>query len=100
MALQHELLLKISTIEAENKDNTEKLQTEMSRKVENIEDLQKENEKHCQKEEMLEKQVSQLQNALEVKHQLVLEFKEEQKKLEDKISKVLSTFKVLRLLDL
>lgn len=88
-SLQRDLLLKISTLEAENKDSTEKFLAEVQRKVEHIETLQMENEKHEQQEDMLEKQVNQLHSVLQEKDQLIVQHKDREKKLEDQISEVL-----------
>ncbi|XWS15003.1 hypothetical protein CRYUN_Cryun35bG0057200 [Craigia yunnanensis] len=82
-----DLLLKISALEMENKDNTEKMQAEIQGKTEEIDNLEKESEKHEVQVDSLEKQVGELQVMLEEKEQLMLQYKEREKKLEDQISK-------------
>ena len=72
----------------ENKDNTEKMQAEIQGKIEEIDHLKKESEKHEVQVDSLEKQVSQLQLILEEKEQLILQYQEREKKLEDQISEV------------
>lgn len=80
--LQKDLLLKLSTLETENKDNTEKLQAEILKRADKIEILQKEGEKDKQHVDSLENQVSQLQNILQEKEQLILQYKDRVKQLE------------------
>ncbi|XP_034675852.1 synaptonemal complex protein 1-like isoform X1 [Vitis riparia] len=77
-----DLLLKLSTLETENKDNTEKLQAEILKRADEIEILQKEGEKDKQHVDSLENQVSQLQNILQEKEQLILQYKDRVKQLE------------------
>jgi synaptonemal complex protein 1 len=86
--LQQDLLLKISALEIENKDNAERLQDEIQRKEEEIDSLRKESEKHEQQLDSLEKQVCQLHSVLEEKEQLIVQYKEREKKLEDQITEV------------
>ncbi|XP_039049818.1 synaptonemal complex protein 2-like [Hibiscus syriacus] len=81
-----DLMLKISALEMENKDNTEKMQAEIHGKIEEIDNLGKELEKHEAQEVYLETQVSQLRIMVEEKEQLILQYKEREKKLEDQIS--------------
>ncbi|CAK9154261.1 unnamed protein product [Ilex paraguariensis] len=83
-----ELLLKLSALENENKDNTENLQAEIQKKNEEIVVLQKEIRMHEQHVEALEKQVSQLGSTLEEKEQLVLQFKDKEKQLKDQKTEV------------
>ncbi|KAI4337699.1 hypothetical protein L6164_016083 [Bauhinia variegata] len=80
-----DLLLKISAFETENKENTERLQADILKKSEEIDILQKERMKLEQHTDSLEKQVSQLHNVLEEKEQLILHYKEQEKRLEDQI---------------
>jgi chromosome segregation ATPase len=89
--LQQDLLLKISELEMENEDNSEKLQSEIQKKVEEIDILQKESEKSKQHVDLLEKQVNQLHDLLEEKDRLILQCKEREKKLEDHVKEVLKT---------
>lgn len=72
----------MSTLETENKDNTEKLQAEILKRADKIEILQKEGEKDKQHVDSLENQVSQLQNILQEKEQLILQYKDRVKQLE------------------
>ncbi|XVF39511.1 hypothetical protein PTKIN_Ptkin01aG0040500 [Pterospermum kingtungense] len=81
-----DLLLKVSVLEMENKDNAEKMQAEIQGKADEIGNLEKEREKHEVQIDSLEKQVSQLQVMLEEKEQLILQYKDREKKLEDQIS--------------
>lgn len=86
--MQQDLLLKILALEIENKDNAERLQDEIQRKEEEIDSLRKESEKHEQQLDSLEKQVCQLHSVLEEKEQLIVQYKEREKKLEDQITEV------------
>lgn len=86
--LQQDLLLKMSALETENKDNTEKLQAEIQKKDEQIDGLLREGEKHEEQVDLMDKQVNQLQSTLEEKEQLILEYKEREKNLEEQISEV------------
>ncbi|KAG5544014.1 hypothetical protein RHGRI_016686 [Rhododendron griersonianum] len=79
-----DLLLKISALESESKDSTEKLQEEIQKKLEEVESLQEQIDKHKQHRDSLEKQVGQLQTTLEEKEQLVLRSTDREKELEDK----------------
>ncbi|KAM5575712.1 synaptonemal complex protein 2-like [Rosa sericea] len=80
------LLLKISALETENKDNTEKLQAEIQKKAEQIDGLLKEGETHEQHVDLMDKQVSQLHSTVEEKEQLIVQYKEREKNLEEQIS--------------
>ncbi|KAB1204072.1 Synaptonemal complex protein 1 [Morella rubra] len=80
-----DLLLKISVLEVENKDNSEKLQSEIQKKVEEIDSLQKDGEKLKEHVVLLETQVSQLDNLIKEKEQLILQCMEREKKLEDQL---------------
>ncbi|XP_038717049.1 synaptonemal complex protein 1-like isoform X2 [Tripterygium wilfordii] len=81
-----DLLLKISVLEMENEDNTEKLQAEMQKKIEEVDGQQKEIEKHKYYVDSLEKQVGQLDNILEEKEHLISQYKDREKKMEDQIA--------------
>ncbi|XVE55497.1 hypothetical protein DITRI_Ditri03aG0163300 [Diplodiscus trichospermus] len=81
-----DLLLKISRLEMENKDNAEKMQAEIQGKTEEIDTLKKECEKQEVQVDSLEKQIGELQVMLEEKEQLILLYNEREKKLEDQIS--------------
>ncbi|KAK8646852.1 hypothetical protein V6N13_120622 [Hibiscus sabdariffa] len=81
-----DLLLKISALELENKDNTEKMQAEIQGKKEEIDNLEKKLEKHEAEVVSLETQVGQLRVMVEEKEQLILEYKEREMKLENQIS--------------
>lgn len=87
--LQQDLLLKISALVSENKENSEKLQLEIQKKAEEIDILQKDSEKHKQHVELQEKQISQLHDLLKEKEQFILQCEEQEKKLEDQVKEVL-----------
>ena len=87
--LQQGLLLKVSTLETESKENTERLQAEISKKSDEIDTLQNERMKLEQHADSLDKEVIQLQNSLEEKDKCILHSKEQEKKLEDQIAEVL-----------
>ncbi|KAJ4839896.1 Synaptonemal complex protein 1 [Turnera subulata] len=81
-----EFLQKISLLEIENKDMAEKLQAEIQEKAEEADALRNENEKYGQNVDSLQKQIGQLQSVLEEKEQLLVQYKEREKKLEDRIT--------------
>nr|XP_011467644.1 PREDICTED: synaptonemal complex protein 2-like isoform X2 [Fragaria vesca subsp. vesca] len=81
-----DLLIKISALETENKDNTEKLQAEIQMKEEQIVGLLKEGETHEQHVDLMDKQVSQLHSTLEEKEQLIVQYKEREKNMEEQIT--------------
>lgn len=83
-------MLKISELETENKDNKEKLQAQLQKKVEEMDTLQKKNEKNEQRVDLLEKQIEELHDILEDKEQLILQYIKQEKELEEKITKVLT----------
>ncbi|MED6187258.1 hypothetical protein PIB30_074726 [Stylosanthes scabra] len=80
------LLLKISALETESKEITERLQEEIMKKSEEIDTLQKERTKLEQNADSLHEEVSQLHSILEDKEQHILQYKEKEKKLEDQIT--------------
>ncbi|MED6194995.1 hypothetical protein PIB30_033811 [Stylosanthes scabra] len=80
------LLLKISALETESKEITERLQEEIMKKSEEIDTLQKERTRLEQNADSLHEEVSQLHNILEDKEQHILQYKEKEKKLEDQIT--------------
>nr|KYP72566.1 Synaptonemal complex protein 1 [Cajanus cajan] len=84
------LLLKVSALETENKENTERLQAEILNKSEEIDTLQKERMKQDQHADSLDKEVIQLHNVLEEKDKCILHYKQQEKKLEDQIKQNLS----------
>lgn len=92
--LQQDLLLKISSLEMENKKNMEKFRAEMQKKEEEINNLQQEREKREMLVDSMEKQVFQLQNILGEKEQLLLQHNDKEKKLEDQITEVLKTVRI------
>ncbi|XP_022637869.1 synaptonemal complex protein 1 isoform X1 [Vigna radiata var. radiata] len=81
-----DLLLKVSALETESKENTERLQAEILKKSEEIDTLQKERIKLEKHADSLGQEVIQLHNALEEKEQCVLHCKEQEKKLQDQIT--------------
>lgn len=86
--MQQDLSLKLSASEKESKENSERLQEEILKKSEEIDSLKKEVIKLEQHADFLEKQVGQVNNVLEDKEQLILQYKEREKKLEDQITEV------------
>lgn len=72
----------------ENNDNAEKLHAEIQKKEDVIDTLKREGEKHEQHVDSLEKQVSQLHSILEEKEQLILQYKDRERKFEDQITEV------------
>ncbi|XP_065848227.1 synaptonemal complex protein 2-like [Euphorbia lathyris] len=82
----HDLLLKFSGLEIEKKNVDDKLLEEERKNADNISAWQMEREKHEQQIDSLEKQVAQLCITIEEKEQLLLEYKDREKKLEDKIT--------------
>lgn len=91
--LQQDLLMKISSIEAENNCYTDKLQAEIQKKEVEIVNLQQESKKRDLHVDSLEKQVGQLQDMLEEKEQLLLQYRDGEKKLKDQITEVLKLFR-------
>ncbi|XP_059631354.1 synaptonemal complex protein 1-like [Cornus florida] len=83
-----DLLLKFSDLESENRVSTEKLQAEIQEKTEEICILQKEVTKHEQNVDSQERQVSQLHNTLEEKEQIIMQYKDGEKQLEDKKTEI------------
>ena len=81
-------MLKLSTSEAESKENYEKLQADAERKAEEIEILQKESESNQLRVESLLKEVNQLQSVIEEKELLINQCKENEKKLDQKTKEV------------
>ncbi|KAG6644291.1 hypothetical protein CIPAW_08G045100 [Carya illinoinensis] len=82
---RQDLLLKLSSLEMENKGNYEKLQSEIQKKAEEVDILQKECEAHRQHVDLLEKQISHSHDLAEEKEQLIMHCKEREKKLEDQM---------------
>ncbi|XP_004301313.1 PREDICTED: synaptonemal complex protein 2-like [Fragaria vesca subsp. vesca] len=81
-----DLLIKISALETENKDNAVKLQAEIEKKGEQIDDLLKQGEAREQHVDLMDKQVSQLHSTLEEKEQLIVQYKERGKNPEEQIT--------------
>ncbi|XP_044478379.1 synaptonemal complex protein 2-like isoform X2 [Mangifera indica] len=81
-----DLLMKISSIESENNCYTDELQAEIQKKEVEIVNLQQESKKRDLHVDSLEKQVGQLQNMLEEKEQLLLQYRDGEKKLKDQIT--------------
>ncbi|KAK9079466.1 hypothetical protein SSX86_001138 [Deinandra increscens subsp. villosa] len=78
-----DLQLKHSESETENKENIRNLESEIHRTKEETETLKNEILQHEQHVESLEKQLDQLRNLLQEKEQIVLEFNEREKLLEE-----------------
>ncbi|KAK7301212.1 hypothetical protein RJT34_12073 [Clitoria ternatea] len=85
-----DLLLKVLTLETESKKNTERMQAEILKKSGDIGMLQKERMKLEQHADSLDKQINRLQSVLDEKEQCILQYKEQEKKLEDQITENLS----------
>ncbi|XP_044511774.1 synaptonemal complex protein 2-like isoform X2 [Mangifera indica] len=85
-----DLSMKISSIEAENNCYTDKLQEEIQKKEVEIVNLQQESKKRDLHVDSLEKQVGQLQDMLEEKEQLLLQYRDGEKKLKDQITENLA----------
>lgn len=92
--LQQDQLLKISSLEMENKENMEKFHAEMQKKEEEINNLKQEHEKKEMLVDSIEKQFCQLQNILGEKEQLLLQHNDKEKKLEDQITEVLKAVRI------
>ncbi|CAJ2663384.1 unnamed protein product [Trifolium pratense] len=80
------LLLKISALETESKENMERMQEDILKKSDEIDTLQKERLKIEQHADSFDKEVLQLRNVLDEKEQCILQHKEQEKKLEDQIT--------------
>ncbi|KAI3822436.1 hypothetical protein L1987_10026 [Smallanthus sonchifolius] len=78
-----DLQLKHLESETENKENISNLESEKQRTKEETDTLKKEILQHEQHVDSLEKQLNELHNLLQEKEQVVLEFKEREKLLED-----------------
>ncbi|GKV09331.1 hypothetical protein SLEP1_g20849 [Rubroshorea leprosula] len=81
-----DLLFKISALELEKKDYTEQMLTEIQRKTEEMDSLQKESQKRDLCVDSLEKQVSHVQNILGEKEQLIMQYEQREKRLQDQIT--------------
>jgi synaptonemal complex protein 1 len=88
-ALQQGLLLKVSALETESKENMERMQQDILKKSDEIDTLQKERVKIEQHADSFDKEVLQLRNVLEEKEQCILQHKEQETKLKDQITEVL-----------
>ena len=86
--MQRDLLLKISALETENESNTEKFQEELKKRVEELDTLQRASEICDNQIDSMEKQIEQLRKSLEEKDELILQSKERETKLEQKITEV------------
>lgn len=82
------MLVKYSALESGKNDDNEKSQAEIQKKAEEIQVLQDVNEKIGKQKDALENQVDDLKNVLEEKENLILSYKDREKKLEDQISEV------------
>lgn len=80
--------MKISELETDNENNTANFQDEIKRKVEEIDTLKNEGEKRDVQIDEMEKQVEQLRNSLMEKDELILQSKEQEMKLEEKMKEV------------
>lgn len=87
--MQQGLLLKVSALENESKENMERLEAEILKKSEEIDTLQKEIIKLEQHADSVDKEVTQLHNTLEEKEQCILQNMQQEKKLGDQLIEVL-----------
>lgn len=81
--------MKLSELEINNKDHSEKLQADVNQKQNEVDVLKKEVEMHLEHVNLLEKQVNGLTDTLEENNRLVMEFKDREKQLEDQKGEVL-----------
>lgn len=81
--------MKLSELEINNKDHSEKLQADVNQKQDEVDVLKKEVEMHLEHVNLLEKQVSGLTDTLEENNRLLMEFKDREKQLEDQKGEVL-----------
>uniref|UniRef100_A0A803N0N5 Synaptonemal complex protein 1 n=1 Tax=Chenopodium quinoa TaxID=63459 RepID=A0A803N0N5_CHEQI len=77
------LLIKLSELELEKTENMEKLQGDMHKKEDEIDGLQKEILKINQEVKSFEEQVNKLSSTLEEKEQLILQYKDKEKELDN-----------------
>lgn len=84
LKMHQDFQLKHSESETATTESIRNLQLEIHGKEEEIDTLRKESVKHEEHVDSLEKEVSQLHSSLQEKDQVVLEFKEREKQLEDK----------------
>lgn len=76
------MLVKLSELESEKKENTEKLQGDIQKKEDEIDGFQKEILKTNQQVMSLEEQVNKLHSTVEEKEQLIIQYKDKEKQLE------------------
>lgn len=88
--MQQDFQLKYSESETENKESIRNLQSEIHKKEEEIDTLKKEIVKHEKQVDLLEKQLNEIRSLLQEKEQIILEFKEREKQLEDQKAEVFS----------
>ncbi|CAL1397995.1 unnamed protein product [Linum trigynum] len=81
-----ELLLKMAKLEEENRGTIEQLQGEIQKKLDEIDNLKKEAQEHDQETDYLTQKVDELLNVVQEKEELILQVKEREKNLEDKIN--------------
>lgn len=83
--------MKLSEMETENKDHIGKLQSDMQKKEDEIHVLRKEIDNYTETVDSLEKHVTEINNKLEEKDQLVQELQDKEKQLEADREKVFTT---------
>ncbi|CAN4092485.1 unnamed protein product [Withania somnifera] len=86
------LSLKLSEMETENKDHIGKLQSDMQKKDNEIHFLRKEIDNYAETVDSLEKHVTEINNKLEHKDQLVQELQDREKQLEAEREKIKTSF--------
>jgi len=85
------LLLKLSELEFQKNETTEKMQADLHQKEDEINEFQKEIGKLNHQVQSLEEQVNKLDVTLVEREQLITQFKDKQKHLEDQKAEVLGT---------
>lgn len=86
--MQKDLTLKFSELEEDSKCLMDGLKADILKKQEDIDLLQKVVEKSEENAQSLEKSISELENALGEKDQLVVELKAREKKVDDQKAEV------------
>ncbi|RAL45651.1 hypothetical protein DM860_009515 [Cuscuta australis] len=86
-----ELLSKLTQLETENKDFTDKLQLDLLKKDEEINHLREGNAKHEERVGSLDNQIIQFTTALEEKDRFIMELKNREKELGDQKAEIEET---------
>uniref|UniRef100_A0A803ME61 Uncharacterized protein n=1 Tax=Chenopodium quinoa TaxID=63459 RepID=A0A803ME61_CHEQI len=83
-----DLLIKLSELELEKKENMEKLQEDIHKKEDEIDGFQKEILKINQEVKSLEEQVNKISSTLEEKEQLILQYMDKEKELNNQKAEI------------